>query len=132
MTPTPLLYQPMRRLAAKVAMEWKYPRQITWCEIVHGRWFATEDWIGYLIEGIAQDTVHMHGIGRPGASRVICAALTAPVLAAAREMGAKRVYQPIRDPATGEMRRGLVQLWRRAGWDKEDEIGVYLEVPDGR
>lgn len=139
MTPQPLTDLRSRRAAAALAVAWGYPRPVTWAEIVEGRWFSTPDGIGWLVLGCTEGTVHMHGIGRPGAPRVISPELTAAVIEAAREMGARRVYQPLplqetlapeldRLLAQAERAPALRELWRRAGWHKADELGPYLEV----
>lgn len=114
-----------RQAAAALCRDWGYPRAISWLEIVHGRWWETPYGVGFLIEGGVQGDVLMHGCGRPGAGRrVISPELTKLVLRCAREMGAKRVIQPLQ----GGDYAGLRRLWVRAGW-KCDEFGnPYMEV----
>lgn len=112
-----------RRAAAALAVAWGYPRAVTELEVRAGRWWSTPDGVGWLIWGVAPHTVHMHGIGRPGAQRVICPELTQVVIEAARSMGATRVYQPLLSQYPA-----LERLWRRAGWVKRDVIGPYQEV----
>jgi hypothetical protein len=113
-----------RRAAAGLVIIWGYPRRITWLEVSAGRWWDTPHGVGWLIEGVNEGDVHMHGIGRPGSRRVIAPELTQVVLAAARELGARRVIQPL----VGEEYAGLRRLWVRAGW-KLDEFGMpFMEV----
>lgn len=121
--PTELTSLRTRRAAAALAVAWGYPRAVTELEIRAGRWWTTANGVAWLIWGISKGEVHMHGVGRPGARRVISSELTRLVLEAARGMGARRVYQPLLDQYPA-----LERLWRRAGWTKRDAVGPYMEV----
>lgn len=112
-----------RRAAAALCLSWGYPRPITWLEIARGRWWASALGVGWLIEGASEGELHLHGIGRPGVRSVLSREWTADVLSTARKLRAKRVCAPLfgTNPA-------LERLLRRAGWDKSDGLGPYLEV----
>lgn len=108
---------------AALAKQWLYPREISWLEVQHARWYSTVDGIGWLIEGRQVGHWHLHGIGRPGATGVLQAQWTAMVLEEAQRLGATRVYAPILNASAP-----LARLLRRAGWDKRDDLGPFLEV----
>lgn len=113
-----------RRAAAALAVAWGYPRPITELELQTGFWFSTPDGIAWLIWGVREGELHMHGARRPEARpSVISRELTKQVLAAAKEIGAKRVTQPLGPPDAG-----IKRLWVRAGWTL-DEYGMpFMEV----
>lgn len=127
MTPVELTSMRSKRAAAALALAWGYPRSILLYEIEAGRWWSTPDGVAWMVEGLDAGDVQMHGIGRPGARRVISPDLTRMVLEAAHVMGARRVVQPL----VGKEYAALRRLWVRAGW-KLDEFGQpFMEVGDG-
>lgn len=114
-----------KQAAAALCMAWGYSRAISWLEIVHGRWWETPYGVGFLIEGGIEGDVLMHGCGRPGAGRrVISPELTELVLRCAREMGAKRVVQPL----VGGDYAGIRRLWVRAGWAVDEFGNPFMPV----
>lgn len=119
-----------RREAAAEALRWGYPRDVTWLEVVHARWWRTERGVGWLIEGECEGELHFHGAGDPKVRQVVDAEWTAVVREQARALGARWVIAPlwIAGARLERKQRALAHVLWRAGWTTWHDLGPCLEV----